>query len=147
MPQEIGHIDAIARRLQRDVLLVVFHPPREKLTEDPEVLLDLYANHDWRECPVRLGLIQWLESQGIAWLPCGGVANTSMMDRYRGQVYVDVPYDLKSPTYQALSQYLELPDGSMRYPEATFCVLPLSTAMENAAHDEPGFWDRWAENF
>jgi hypothetical protein len=23
----------------------------------------------------------------------------------------------------------------------------LSTAMKNAHHDEPGFWERWAENF
>ena len=32
-------------------------------------------------------------------------------------------------------------------PEVTFFYCPLDKAMENAAHDEPGFWQRWAENF
>jgi hypothetical protein len=28
-----------------------------------------------------------------------------------------------------------------------FCYLPLDLAMKNKHHDEPGFWDRWADNF
>jgi hypothetical protein len=35
----------------------------------------------------------------------------------------------------------------MKFEGAKFCYLPLAVAMENAHHDEPGFWDRWAENF
>ena len=38
-------------------------------------------------------------------------------------------------------------DGSMRFSEAAFLYLPLEKAMLNAAHDEPGFWDRWAQTF
>ena len=35
----------------------------------------------------------------------------------------------------------------MRYPEVFFIYCSLDKATENAAHDEPGFWGRWAENF
>jgi len=35
----------------------------------------------------------------------------------------------------------------MRHAGVRFYVMPLDYAMENAAHDEPGFWERWAEDF
>jgi len=35
----------------------------------------------------------------------------------------------------------------MKIDGVVFCYLPLEMAMKNAHHDEPGFWDRWAENF
>lgn len=66
---------------------------------------------------------------------------------YRGQIYVDVPYDDSLPEYRKLADFLENPDGSARLPNAIFCYLPLEKAMENAHHDEPGFWEKWAENF
>ncbi|WP_340122667.1 hypothetical protein [Methylobacter svalbardensis] len=46
-----------------------------------------------------------------------------------------------------LRDYLENPDGSMRFETVGFWVLPLETAMKNAHHDESGFWERWAEDF
>jgi len=145
MPMLVEHIDAIARRKQRDVLYVKFHPPVSANKDDPEI----FEPHDldWETLPIRRQIIDWLNAQGIDWKPCGHFANTCLMMGYRGQLYIDLPYDKSLPAYQALEAFLELPDGSMRYPEVTFFLVPLDKAMENAAHDEPGFWERWAEHF
>jgi len=43
--------------------------------------------------------------------------------------------------------FLEYPDGTMRFDDVKFYVVPLQDPMKNAHHDEPGFWERWAENF
>jgi len=141
----IKHIDAIARQKQRDVLYVVFHPPASG-TQDAEEGLRA-DDFDWKTLPIRQQIIDWLDAQGIGWKPCGHFANEYLMMGYRGQIYIDLPFDDSLPAFQALQALLELPDGSMRFPEATFFCCPLDVAMENAAHDEPGFWERWAENF
>jgi len=129
----IAHIDAIARQKQRDVLYVVFCPEQD--------------GSAWQRLPVRQQIIEWLTAHGIGWQPCGPIADERVMVGYRGQLYIDLPNDKALPAYQALEAFLENPDGSMRLPQAVFYCLPLDRAMENAAHDEPGFWDRWAEKF
>ena len=141
----IEHIDAIARQKQRDVLYVAFHPPASGRPDD-EVIVD-QADFEWKTLPIRQHIIDWLNAQGTGWKPCGHFANTSLMMGYRGQIYIDLPFDAALPAFQALQALLELPDGSMRFSEATFICCPLDMAMENAVHDEPGFWERWAENF
>ena len=100
----------------------------------------------WK-APIRQKIIDWLDVQGIGWQRCGHFANVGMMMGYRGQLYIDLPYDQSLPAFQALQAFLENPDGSMRYPKVFLIYCPLDKAMENAAHDEPGFWDRWAESF
>jgi hypothetical protein len=147
MPQAIDHIDAIARKLQRDVLFVVFHSPRKAMTEGGSDEREAGSRIDWKNCAVRKQLIEWLEIRNIGWRPCGHFADTNTLLAYRGQIYIDLCYDPLDPGYSALAQYLELPDGSMRFPTATFCMLELQVAMTNAEHDEPGFWARWAETF
>ena len=145
MPLLIHHIDAIAREKQRGVLFVVFHHPASAIKDEREI----YDRKDliWQTLPTRRQIIDWLDAQGIAWRPCGYVADLNSMESYCGQIYVDVPYDESLPAFRALTDFLELPDGSMRFSEATFLYLPLEKAMLNAAHDEPGFWDRWAQTF
>jgi hypothetical protein len=69
------------------------------------------------------------------------------MAPYLGQVYIDVPYDESLSEYRELRDYLEHPDGTMRHDGVRFYAMPLDYAMQNAAHDEPGFWERWAEDF
>lgn len=145
MPMLIEHIDAIARQKQRDVLYVVFHHPASD-NEDREEILDR-ADIDWETLPIRQQVIDWLDAQGIGWKCCGHFADVNLMMGYRGRLYIDLPFDKSLPAFQALTAFLELPDGSMRFPEATLFYCPLDKAMENAAHDEPGFWARWAENF
>ena len=145
MPLRIEHIDAIARKKKRDVLYLEFH---SSASEGDGAEGVLGGNHfAWEQLPIRQEIIDWLEAQGMGWACCGHFADESLMRAYRGQIYIDVPFDASLPEFQALQEYLEFPDGSMRFSEATLFYCPLSKAMENAAHDEPGFWERWAENF
>ena len=105
------------------------------------------ADLEWETLPIRRQIIDWLNAQGIGWKPCGHFADVNLMMGYRGRLYIDLPFDKSLPAFQALTAFLELPDGSMRFPEATLFYCPLDKAMANAAHDEPGFWARLAENF
>lgn len=140
MPQLIKHIDFIARKLQRDVLFVAFHPVAKGPSSSES---DIFNFFDWKKSKIRGALISWLDDHQIEWSPCGDIALTNMS--YRGHIYLDVPYDTNLPIYKVLIEYLEFPDGTMRFPDATLCVLSLEIAMKNAAHDEPGYWERWAE--
>ena len=153
MPLLLEHIDAIARQKQRGVLYVEFHP----LALDPEAGENLSAqdirawktmpDSAWKALPIRQQIINWLDAQGIGWQACGHFADVGLMMGYRGQLYIDLPYDKSLPAFQALQTFLENPDGTMRYPEVFLIYCSLDKAMENAAHDEPVFWDRRAENF
>jgi hypothetical protein len=42
---------------------------------------------------------------------------------------------------------MDNPDGTFKIPGVEPWIFPLEKALENKHHDEPGFWDRWAENF
>jgi len=151
MPQMIEHIDAISRKLQCDVLYVEFDPvaPAQKAVGEQEPGDEWCGSPplDWQKLPIRQQVIAWLVAHGIKWKPCGSMADVNVMESYRGQIYVDLPFDKSLPAFQALEAFLELPDGTARFPDATFYCCPLELAMENAAHDEPGFWERWAEGF
>ena len=141
MPMLIEHIDAIARKNGRDVLFLDFS--QKKIDDE----IDLFVDADWDNLPVRLQVIAWLDQNQIEWRECGHFANENMMCGYRGRIYIDVPFDTANPVFQKLSGYLETPEGDMKIPGVVFCYLPLNVAMENAHHDEPGFWEHWAENF
>jgi len=134
MPQLIDHIDKIARDRKRDVLYVIFHE-------------DTPRNFDYEKSTARKMVLAWLDENAIAYHACGDVAREDGWRSYRGQVYLDVPFDDNDPTYRKLRELLENADGSMKTPGAHFCYLPLDHAMKYALHDEPGFWERWAENF
>ena len=140
MPMLIEHIDAIARKKGRDVLFLDFNGEKGS---DP---FELFSN-DWKSIPIRQQVIDWLKQNKIGWSYCGHYANENMMMPYQGKIYIDVPFDLNDPVYQKLADYLETPEGEMKLAGVTFCYLPLAKAMENSHHDEPGFWERWAENF
>lgn len=137
MPRIIEHIDAIARQKQGDVLFVTFF-------DDPN---GERSPHHWEAHPARATIVEWLDSHGYAWQPCGEVASETVMRSYRGSIYLDVPYDRNDASYRALEAFLEFPDGSLRMPHMRFLILDLQSAQKNAHHDEPGFWERWAEDF
>lgn len=141
MPMLIEHLDAIAREKGRDILFLDF--PQEE-SEDSFDLFDV----DWDSVLIRQQVIAWLNQNKIEWRICGGFADeNSMVEGYYGRIYIDVPFDTNDPVYQKLSGYLETPEGEMKLTGVRFCYLPLEMAMKNAHHDEPGFWERWAENF
>ena len=132
MPLLIKHIDTIAREKQRDVLFIIFEGNENGASEIDE---------DWETLPLRKQIIEWLEAHGIAWSPCGEYADVNQMVSYRGQIYIDLPFDQTLPPYQALELFLENPDGSMRFHNAIFARLSLESAMKNAEYDAPGFWE------
>lgn len=137
MPAQIEYIDAIARKKQRAVLYLEFHPRPFKE----------WRNYDYRNDSTRATVLAWFNAHGIPWTECGSFANPDVMPPYLGQVYIDVPYDESLPEYRMLADYLEHPDGTIRHEGVRFYAMPLDHAMQNAAHDEAGFWERWAEDF
>lgn len=131
MPNLIEHIDAIARREQRDVLYLEFHPQPCELARGYRYLLDEQRGR----------VLQWLDANGHPWQPCGSYADGSGMQPYLGQVHVATAHDAELPDYRQLRDHLELPDGNMRIPGVRFYLMPLKMAAQNAAHDAPGFWN------
>ena len=152
MPLLLEHIDAIARQKQRGVLFVEFHPlalapeAGESLSAQDVWAWKTMPDSAWEALPIRQKIIDWLDEQSIGWQRCGHFASTSLMMGYRGQLYIDLPFDKSLPAFAALQAFLENPDGSMRYSAVFLIYCSLDKALENAEHDAPGFWDRWAEN-
>ncbi|QEZ47992.1 hypothetical protein [Cupriavidus oxalaticus] len=137
MPQLIEHIDAIARRKQRDVLYLSFFDAGG----------DWRVPGNWQQNATREQVIAWLATNGYGWEPCGEIAKEAAMASYGGSIYVDTAFDQADPSYQALAAFLEHPDGTPRLPGMKFWAVSLDAAMQNAHHDAPGFWDQWAEKF
>lgn len=132
------YIDAIARKKQRTVLYITFHPPT--------VFEDLGV-YNFERDPNRERVIAWLEEHNIKWQECGPVACENFDSCYLGEIYIDVPFDENDPVYQMVRDYLENADGTMRDERVCFYYLPLDHAMKNAHHDEPGFWEKLAEKW
>jgi hypothetical protein len=135
LPNFIEHIDSIARKLKRDVLYLEFptaHHPRHA---------------DYRNLDSRQRITQWLDREGIGWRECAQVASETVMRSYAGEIFIDVAFDEADDRYRTLQAFLEYPDGTIRFDDVRFYVVSLELAMKNAHHDEPGFWDRWADNF
>jgi hypothetical protein len=135
MPQALEHIDAIARKLKRDVLYLDFVK-----TKRPH-------HTDYRRLESRMRIVQWLDSEHIRWCECGPFASETVMRSYAGEIFIDVPFDETDAQYRKVQAFLEYPDGAMRFDDVKFYIVALAHAMENSHHDEPGFWDRWADNF
>jgi len=143
MPMLIEHIDAIARKKQRGVLFIAFHPDENSDDDGCDSWLDYNYKKDRR----RKGVLKWFKDHGIHFQECGHIASESCMLPYLGNIYIDVPFDESDSKYQLVCEYLENPDGTPRDERVRFYYLPLEIAMKNAHHDEPGFWDKWAETF
>jgi len=140
----IEHIDVIARKQQRDVLYLTFH---RKNANDNSFRERTGYDYDYNDDPVRDQVCAWLNEHGVTWHPCAHIASESLIMGYRGQIYLDVPFDDNDPIYMKVRDYLEHPDGTQRFPTVIFWYLTLEKAQENAHHDEPGFWEHWMENF
>ena len=135
MPDLIDNIDVIARRHQRAVLWLEFHPR------------DDWRRYRFETDATRDTVLAWPGEQRIGWLPCGPFTIPGNTGPYLGQVYLDVAYDHSVPAYRVLCDFLEHADGSMRHPGVRFNVMPLDYAQRNAEHDVPGFWEQYWEQF
>jgi len=136
MPALVEHIDAIARKLKRDVLYLAFPGTGEAGTND-----------DYRTLESRRRILGWFDQEQIGWRECGPYASEASMRSYAGEVYIDVPFDESDSEYRKVQAFLEYPDGTIRLEGVKFYVVTLEFAMKNACHDDPGFWEKWAENF
>jgi hypothetical protein len=134
MPVLLEHIDAIGRKRQRDVLFLAF-----KRTERPH-------REDYRTLEIRQKILQWFDDQSIAWHECGPYASETTWCSYAREVFIDVPFDPDDLQYQKVQTFLEHTDGTGRFDDVKFYVVTLDFAMRNAHHDEPGFWEKWADN-
>lgn len=143
MPLLIDYIDKIAREKQRDVLfLEFFHHPVPERNED-----GLIPPFRYEECAIRQTLLEWFEQNNITVYPCGPFSKGKFIEgSYRGQLYIDVPFDKNNADYQKIEQFLENADGTIKFPGVGFWCLTLETAMEYAYSDEPGYWDRYWDN-
>jgi len=143
MPLLIEHIDKIARDKKRDVLFLTFHDKAFKNAKADVI----FPKFDYTICKPRQKIMDWLTANNIPFSSCGHIARENGIYPYLGQLYIDVPFDETDPVYQKVRDHLENPAGTMKIDGVRFCYYTLELAMENAHHDEPGFWDRWAENF
>ena len=125
MPMILEHIDAIAREKNRDVLFLRFHPTDS----------ESYICYEHKDDVVRTEILENLKALEIPHKPCLDFYHPDGFNRFIGQIYLDVPYDENLPLYQKLQQYLEYPDGTMRFPTVRFLILPLEKALVNKDYD------------
>ena len=135
----IEHIDAIARKKQRDVLFLEFGVPEDKKSYS--------FSYEYEQDPIRTEILAWLDAHNISYTMCGDFASENGWRAYRGQIYLDVVPDELDVLYKLLNEYLEDNEGKMKFKGVMYYILSLEIAMQNAHHDEPGFWEKWAENF
>jgi hypothetical protein len=146
----LKYIDEIAREKQRDVLFLEFHPLQTLnpyCTESLEYEIKWFESemrtqsYRYTEDKIRDEIIENLNKMNIPWELCEGLP-TGYLESSKGQIYLDVPFDENLPQYQALQEYLEYPDGTMRFPTVRFHFLTLEKAMENVNNDK--VWNEWA---
>lgn len=135
MPNLIPHIDKIGREKQRDVLTLEFHDNRTALYQP-------YQINESRQI-----IIAWLNENDISYCMCGPYASETKIEAYRGQIYIDVPYDEANPLYVKLANFLEGSDTSCRFAGIFFRCYSLGYCMKNAHHDLPSSWENFAESF
>jgi hypothetical protein len=134
MVRILEYVDAISRRLNRDILWIQF--------QTKEVRIE-----SWERDPSWSGIVYWLDNHNLDWERCFGIADERGFGRWEGQIYLDIHFDIEDSQFIRLKGYMEYLDGSSRFDNVRLCLLPLSEAMKNKHHDEPDFWEKWADGF
>ncbi len=130
----LEHIDAISRRIERDVIWISFQSR-------------IRSQKPWEDNPIWMKITKWLDDHNIKWERCFDIADECSIPAYNGQIYVNLAYEAESPLFKELDGFLEFSDGTSRFENVKFNLLPLLDANRNKHHDEPGFWDSWVEKF
>jgi hypothetical protein len=143
----LEHIDAISRRKKRDAIYIDFID-YQSTNKGNRKRSKIKPASDWAVNLNRLELIEWLNAEKIAWQPCAPFANPNFLQqKYHGQIYIDIPVDAAIEQFIKLERFLENPDGTPRLKGIRFQYCSLEDALQNAEHDEPGFWENWAKSF
>jgi hypothetical protein len=138
MPRFVKTIDQIARETQRDVLWIRFldfHHRDGRVDGPPD-------KSEW-DTPVRRRVLEVLEANGIAWMPCLPWLDDGWLAySYEGDVYVNVPRADDNLDFQKLSALLEKDQqGTPAVDGAWLCAFALDGAMRYAYRDEPSWND------
>lgn len=128
MPARIEAIDAIARRLSRDVIFLDIRNDTNRPIRDRPEFIDATA---------------WLDAEGIGWTACLGFAPRMLLiEGGPRAIHIEAPFKPGSALLTRLEARFETPDGQPRHPGLVLSLLTLEDALVNAEQDEPGFWDR-----
>lgn len=128
MPARIETIDAIARRLGRDVIFLDIRSGKDRPVQDRPEIAKATA---------------WLDAEGIGWSACLGFAPGMLLIEGGPQaIHIEVPFEPGSAMLAKLDARFETPDGHPRHPDLILTLLTLEDAFINAEQDAPGFWDR-----
>jgi hypothetical protein len=127
MPVRIETIDAIARRLGRDVIFLDIRNGEDRPIRDrPEIAV----------------ATAWLDAEGIGWTAClGFVPGMLLIEGGPRAIYIETPFEAGSPALAKLEDQFETPDGHPCHPDLILTLLTLEDAVINAEQDTPGFWD------
>lgn len=129
MPLILETIDAIARRLKRDVIFLDIRYRRDRPSRDRAEVAVATA---------------WLDLEGIGWAPCFGFKpGLVILEGGPRAIHILAPFEPGSPLLRKLEDQFETSDGLPRHPDLILSLLRLKTAMINAEQDEPGFWDNF----
>ena len=163
----IDHIDKIARDKKRAVLWIdcahhsyqggdkcdeygLFDTKKREFVDSEnqsDSIIKYKLCENFENYGPRIQFLKFLDDNGIKHEPAGPFASENGFSSWDGMTYIDVPFDEENEDYIKVQKYLENEDGTSKDPNLSFFYLPLERAMENAHHDEPGFWEKWAENF
>lgn len=128
MPIRIETIDAIARRLGRDVIFLDIRNGGDRPVRDRPEIVEATA---------------WLDAEGIGWTAClGFVPGMLLIEGGPRAIYIEAPFEPGSAMLAKLEARFETPDGHPRHPDLILTLLTLEDALINAEQDTPGFWDR-----
>ena len=115
-------IDAISRRLGRDVLYLSCHRKNRKERFDAK---------------------NWLNEAGFSTLDCTPfVTNYIQIEAPASELYIDLKYDPTAENFRLVDFHFEKSDGTPTFPGIQFTRLTLDLALLNKEQDEPGYWDR-----
>ena len=128
MPVRIETIDAIARRLGRDVIFLDIRNGGDRPVRDQPEIVEATA---------------WLDAEGIGWTAClGFVPGMLLIEGGPRATYIEAPFEPGSAMLAKLEARFETPDGHPCHPDLILTLLTLEDALINAEQDTPGFWDR-----
>ena len=128
MSARIETIDAIARRLGRDVIFLDIRNGASRPVRDQPEFIDATA---------------WLDAEGISWTAClGFVPGMLLIEGGPRAIHIETLFEPGSALLAQLEARFETPDGQPCHPGLVLSLLTLEDALVNADQDEPGFWDR-----
>lgn len=117
MPKLLHHIDEIACQRQHDVIFVEFHH------------FDSKRPQDYLTNASRTEIVNWLTDNKIPHWECSSMPSGFGSVRYRGEIYIDVPYNREDSLYLKIESFLENSDGTMRFKNALFRGVTLESCL------------------